>query len=100
MFARLLTMTIAAGAACAAAATEGDFQLKPGQGVEVVQRNCMVCHSADYIAMNSPFPDRKLWEAEVNKMINAFGAQVPKEEVEVILQYLTRHYASAQPARR
>ena len=44
--------------------------------------------------MNSPFPNRKLWEAEVNKMINAFGAQIPKEELSPIVDYLTAQYGS------
>ena len=87
---------IAAFAATAGAA-EGDFKLDPAPGVEVVQRNCMVCHSADYIPMNSPIADRKGWEAEVAKMINAFGAPVPKEDVETIVQYLTRHYSTQSP---
>ncbi len=81
-----------------ALAAEADIKLKAAPGVEVVQRNCMVCHSADYIPMNSPFGDRKAWETEVNKMINAFGAQVPKEDVEVILQYLVQNYGAAPAA--
>ena len=81
-----------------AVAVEADVKLAPGRGVEVVLRNCMVCHSADYIPMNTPIGDRKQWETEVNKMINAFGAPVPKEDVEVIIQYLTEHYSTQSPA--
>jgi len=95
---RLLCLAAVAAFASGAGAAEGDFKLTPAPGVEVVQRNCMVCHSADYIQMNSPFPDRKTWEAEVMKMINAFGAQVPKEDIEVITQYLVKNYSSAAPA--
>ena len=78
----------------AAAAQESAIQLKPGTGQEKVVSYCSACHSLDYIQMNSPFPNRKLWEAEVNKMINAFGAQIPKEERSPIVDYLTTQYGS------
>jgi hypothetical protein len=35
--------------------------LKPAEGVEIVQQNCISCHSLDYIHMNSPFLDEKGW---------------------------------------
>ena len=95
---RFASFTAIAAFAATAGAAEGDFKLTQAPGVEVVQRNCMVCHSADYIQMNSPFADRKMWEGEVTKMINAFGAQVPKEDVEVIVQYLVQHYGAPAPA--
>lgn len=75
-------------------AQESAIRLKPGAGQEKITSYCSGCHSLDYIQMNSPFPNRKLWEAEVNKMINAFGAQIPKEEVAAIVDYLTTEYGS------
>lgn len=73
-------------------AEESAIQLMPGVGQEKVISYCSGCHSLDYIQMNSPFPDRKLWEAEVNKMIKAFGAQIPQEEIGAIVDYLTAQY--------
>lgn len=75
-------------------AQESTIQLKPGVGQEKITSYCSGCHSLDYIQMNSPFPNRKLWEAEVNKMINAFGAPIPKEDVATIVDYLTAEYGS------
>ena len=75
-----------------ASAAETSIQLKLGAGQEKVLSYCSGCHSLDYIQMNSPFPDRKLWEAEVNKMVSAFGAQIPKEDVGAIVDYLTAQY--------
>ena len=75
-----------------ASAAETSIQLKFGAGQEKVLSYCSGCHSLDYIQMNSPFPDRKLWEAEVNKMVSAFGAQIPKEDVGAIVDYLTAQY--------
>ena len=73
-------------------ADESNIRLKSGPGLEKVQAYCSACHSLDYIQMNSPFPDRKLWEAEVNKMINAFAAPIPQEDVPVIVEYLVQQY--------
>jgi sulfite dehydrogenase (cytochrome) subunit B len=79
-------------AAGPAAAAEDKFKLKKAPGVDRVQNNCMTCHSLDYVQMNSPFLDRKGWEAEVTKMIKAYGAPVKADDVPVIVEYLTREY--------
>jgi mono/diheme cytochrome c family protein len=82
--------------AAAAYAQESTVQLADGAGKDKVLTHCSACHSLDYIQMNAPFPDRKLWETEVNKMIKAFGAPIPKEEVAGLVDYLTKHYGSSQ----
>ena len=79
-------------AATLAGAQESAIQLKSGKGQDKVLSYCSGCHSLDYIQMNSPFPDRKLWEAEVNKMIKAFAAQIPPEDIGAIVDYLTEQY--------
>jgi sulfite dehydrogenase (cytochrome) subunit B len=89
---RLFFVLISSFFATFVIAQEDTLQLKPGAGQEKVLAYCSACHSVDYIQMNSPFPDRKLWEAEVNKMINAFGAPIPKEDVATIVDYLTAQY--------
>lgn len=76
----------------AVAADEGQIRLKEGAGRALVESNCAVCHSLDYIQTNSPFLDRKGWEATLNKMVNAMGAPVPKEDVPTIVEYLSQHY--------
>jgi mono/diheme cytochrome c family protein len=87
LFAAILA--IACGASFAA---ESNFKLKPAPGVEQVQANCVACHSTDYVQLNSTFLDRKGWDAEVTKMIKAFGAPVRPEDVKAIVDYLTRNY--------
>jgi hypothetical protein len=42
--------------------------------------------------MNSPFLDRKGWEASVNKMIKAMGAPVAETDVQKIVDYLSSQY--------
>jgi len=73
-------------------AEESDFHLKDAPGRGLVEANCSMCHSLDYIQMNSPFLDRKGWEASVNKMIKAMGAPVAEGDVQNIVDYLASQY--------
>lgn len=73
---------------------ESRVQLADGPGKDKVGQ-CIACHSLDYIQMNARFLDKAGWTASVNKMINAFGAPIPKEDVEVIATYLAEHYGKA-----
>lgn len=90
-------LILAFGFCLAHAADETMIQLKQGQGVQVVTNNCATCHSLDYIQMNSPFLDRKGWEAEVNKMINVYHAPIDKNDVTAITDYLVRYYGASPP---
>ncbi|MEW5881569.1 MAG: cytochrome c [Pseudomonadota bacterium] len=72
-------------------AQETPIALPDGPGKDKVGQ-CVACHSLDYIAMNSRFLDKAGWTASVNKMINVFGAPIPKEDVEPIAAYLAQHY--------
>lgn len=83
-------------AAGAAQADEYDIVLKPGDGMDVVQQNCTACHSPDYIQMNSPFLDRKGWQTEVTKMVNAFGAPIAEDDQRKIVDYLSANYAKEE----
>ena len=71
---------------------ENRVQLKDGPARDLVLGRCAACHSQDYIPMNSPFLDRKGWEAEVNKMIKAYGAPMEPDEVAKIVDYLATNY--------
>lgn len=75
-----------------AIADEDAIQLKPADGVEVVQQNCVACHSLDYVQMNSPFLDEKGWTATVTKMVKTFGAPVEEGDQKRIIEYLTANY--------
>ena len=75
-----------------ALADESQIRLKEGEGKPLVEANCSMCHSLDYIQMNSPFLDRKGWEASVNKMIKAMSAPIRPADVAAIVDYLSRSY--------
>jgi hypothetical protein len=51
--------------------------LADGQGRDVTQSFCGICHSPTYITMQPPLPGAT-WESEVNKMIRVFGAPIPE----------------------
>jgi sulfite dehydrogenase (cytochrome) subunit B len=75
-------------------ADEDSIKLKPADGHELVETNCSVCHSLDYIPMNSPFLAAKGWDAEVHKMIKAYGAPVEEKDAQTIIDYLAKNYGS------
>lgn len=77
-----------------ALADEAAVTLKDAPGRDAVVNACAACHSLDYIQMNSPFPDAKMWDAEVTKMIKVFGAEIPPEDVKTIVEYLKANYGS------
>ena len=92
---RALIFALAAAAlTLPAAAQEKPVELKKAPGVEAVEGNCSGCHSLDYILMNSPFPNAALWDAEVTKMIKAFGAPISDADAKVIADYLKKNYGS------
>ena len=73
-------------------AQEEKIELKDGPGRDLVKIDCVVCHSLDYVIMNSPFLDRKGWEGEVNKMVSVYGASLKKADIPQIIEYLNEYY--------
>jgi mono/diheme cytochrome c family protein len=84
----------AAAIAFPAAAEEKPVELKKAPGLDKVESNCSGCHSLDYVLMNSPFPNAALWDAEVTKMIKAFGAPIDDADAKAIADYLKKNYGS------
>ena len=75
-----------------ASAGEPAVHLKQAPGVDVVEGHCGACHSLDYVLMNSPFLDAAHWDAEVAKMIKAFGAPIDPADAKSIGDYLKENY--------
>lgn len=73
---------------------EDDTKFKPGQGSELAVANCVICHSADYVATQPPL-DRAAWGAIVQKMREKYGAPVPTNKVDEIVQYLSTTYGKS-----
>ena len=90
---RSIAVAMLSAAFCGtAAAGEEPVQLKKAAGLDKVETNCAVCHSLDYIPMYSPFLNVAGWDAEVAKMINAFGALISPDNAKIILDYLKDNY--------
>jgi sulfite dehydrogenase (cytochrome) subunit B len=101
-----LAFTVALLAAAAGArADEEAIKLKPGAGHDAVVQNCATCHSLDYVRMNSVFMTPQVWDAEVQKMIKAYGAPIEPADAKAITDYLATQYGvppspPAQPPSR
>ena len=75
-----------------ALAQEPPVELRKAPGLDKVEANCAACHSLDYIRMNSPFLNAAGWDAEVTKMIIAFGAPISAADAKTIADYLKANY--------
>jgi mono/diheme cytochrome c family protein len=64
-----------------------DPEFPPGPGRDEFVTACVVCHSARYITMQPRF-SRSTWLSEVDKMKDAFGADISKEQAQRIADYL------------
>lgn len=88
----LAAAAITAAVGGTAAAAEQPVPIKDAPGRDVVEANCSACHSLDYIRTNAPYMTAKVWEAEVAKMINAFGAPIEPADAKTIIDYLAHQY--------
>ena len=64
-----------------------DRAFPPGPGVEIVQQNCVACHSAGMV-LNQPALPKATWDAEVHKMMTVYKAPVSPEDAATIIDYL------------
>ena len=94
LIAALFAVALTAPAITSASADEKPIQLKQAPGLDKVEAHCAACHSLDYIQMNSPYPNAALWDAEVTKMIKAFGAPIDDADAKAIADYLKKNYGS------
>jgi cytochrome c5 len=60
-----------------------------GAGSDVVNNNCLACHSAGMI-LNQPAMPAAAWQAEAEKMIHVYKAPVDEKDVPSIVEYLVR----------
>lgn len=67
------------------------MKFKEGKGAELAMAHCYTCHSVEYIA-SQPLMPRKFWEATVLKMRDKFGAPIPDESVQPLIDYLSESY--------
>lgn len=90
----IILAVMAALIALPALADEPTIKLKDGPGLDKVEGNCGACHSLVYIQMNSPFLNAAGWNAEVTKMIKAYGAPIGDADAKAIVDYLAKNYGT------
>ena len=66
---------------------------KAGPGVELALAQCVLCHSADYVSTQPPLA-RTAWKASVQKMREKYGAPLPEDKVEPLVDYLVKTYGA------
>ena len=67
---------------------------KTVRGADLVQANCIMCHSHEYIT-TQPALTRDQWKASVAKMQAKYGAPLALENVDAVLDYLAMAYGKA-----
>ena len=101
--------TLAATVALALAGSAGALEIqlppetatyKPSElpGYQLVQRNCMTCHAAQYASSQPPASPRAYWEATVKKMKKPFGAQFADADMPAMVDYLVKTYGAERGA--
>lgn len=69
---------------------------KPGPGAEIAVAQCLLCHSADYVS-TQPRLARPVWKATLLKMRDKYGAPLPEDRIEILVDYLTKTYGAEAP---
>ncbi len=59
-----------------------------GPNLAAYQQKCLLCHSSRYVTMQPRF-SRTVWEKEVKKMVDVYGAPITPTEQTQIVDYLT-----------
>lgn len=67
--------------------------LKPAPGAELAAAQCLLCHSSEYLSTQPALP-RAFWKGSVEKMQQKFGAPIPPEQVEPLVDYLVKQYGT------
>ena len=61
--------------------------LAPGPNLETYQSHCLLCHSNRYVEIQPRF-SRAVWDKEVKKMVDVYGAPINASDQQAIVEYL------------
>ncbi len=62
-------------------------EMPAGPNLEAFSSNCLLCHTARYVLMQPRF-SKTVWQNEVKKMVDAYGAAIPEADQALIVEYL------------
>lgn len=77
--------------------SENTATLVDGEGKDVVEANCLACHTAQPIITHDGFT-ADTWVSIVAKMRNTYGAEITDEDAAIITAYLVWHYSDEPPS--
>jgi mono/diheme cytochrome c family protein len=65
----------------------GDRTFPDGPGADLVNSNCLACHSAGMV-LNQPALTKAQWRTEVEKMRTAYKAPIDPKDLDAIVDYV------------
>jgi hypothetical protein len=68
-----------------------------GPNLDVYRKDCLTCHTARYVSMQPRF-SKTVWQSEVKKMVDAYGAPIPEADQALIVEYLVAVKGVEAPA--
>ncbi len=72
-------------------------EIPGGPNVETYSKNCLICHTGRYVLMQPRFP-KTVWQSEIKKMVDAYGAPIPEADQALIVEYLVAVRGVEEPA--
>jgi len=71
-------------------------EIAMGPYVEVYHKNCLFCHTARYVSMQ-PGLSKAVWQKEVKKMVDVYGAPISEADQVLIVEYLVAVNSADRP---
>ena len=71
------------------------YEIKMGEHFDLVQGQCLSCHSFGYMINQGP-QSKKFWKGKIVKMITHFKAPITDEDVGYITDYFFKHYGNGK----
>jgi hypothetical protein len=62
-------------------------EIANGPNVATFRKDCLICHTARYVSMQPRF-SKAVWQSEVKKMVDVYGAPIPDADQALIVEYL------------
>ena len=71
------------------------YEIKMGENFDVIQAQCLMCHSFGYIITQGP-QSKAFWAGKVKKMKVAFGMDIEDKDAALVTDYLFQHYGNGK----
>jgi len=71
------------------------YEIKMGENFDVIQAQCLMCHSFGYIINQGP-QSKAFWAGKVKKMKVAFGMDISDKDAVSVTDYLYQHYGNGK----